>query len=313
MNTPLKALLLSLGLLCQGPVLAASQAVEAACGAEPTALCLNQMAEGLLAEVGDAERRKINVALVAVTYAAIGAQARAEALSEQVGDLEGLEDPYARANILSDLSLLQALGGNQARSEELGKLASRETLNLHDQLARAELLFSIGHGQIEASNLKQAKLLADSLGGLARYLTQPDAQVLVVASQGLLYAKLGNAEAASRLLEGARPSLAGMRTLLPKVAAYAYLGATAMLLGETQAAGELLEAAAALCATAVGDRQQLTALSILLDAHNDLATVEDKRALMRRMFDLLDGIEDAESRIWALSLAAHSVQELSRT
>lgn len=286
--------------------------VERACGPEPSALCLNNYAESLLESLPAGPARKTQLALVAVAYAEAGQRERALALAGRIGDVTTLDDPYTKANLLGDLSVLQAFRGNEAESAELGRLASRETLNVLDDLARAELLYAIAQGQVSAGHHHQAGLLADSLGGVVRYLPQPEARLLVSGTQAMLYARLGNAEAVRSLLDNVREELPRMQMPIAKVGAYAYMGTAAILAGETGAGEAMLEQAEAVADGIEDARWRLTALCILLDAQNDLDEIRAQPELVGRMLSLTDEVDEPRSRIWALTIAATSIGRLGR-
>ena len=72
---------------------------------------------------------------------------------------------------------------------------------LHDHFDRAVVLFGIGYNQIESGNLRQAKLITDSLTAMIRLVSQPEAQLLLVASTAWLHAKLKNEVAAKSVLK----------------------------------------------------------------------------------------------------------------
>ena len=50
--------------------------------------------------------------------------------------------------------------------------------------------------------------------------------------------------------------------------------------------------------------QQLTALTILLDAQNDLKNIKTREQTLDHIFGIIDLTEDSENKIWALTVAA---------
>ena len=50
--------------------------------------------------------------------------------------------------------------------------------------------------------------------------------------------------------------------------------------------------------------EQLTALTILLDAQNDLKNIATRKQTLHHIFEIIDLTEDIENKIWALTVAA---------
>ena len=204
------------------------------CNDEPKSECLIVEAERLENEINDSEKRKINQAIIATAWSVIGLNDKAINLIKDIGDVSKIDSAFARASILGDMSLVYAKNGDQKKSESFGKKASSETINIHDHFERAVVLFGIAYNQIESGNLKQARLITDSLTSMVRFIAQPEAQLLLVASTAWLHAKLKNKTAANSVLNSIESGLDAMMTNLPKVATYSYFGVASGLVGNKE-------------------------------------------------------------------------------
>ena len=190
------------------------------------------------------------------------------------------------------------------KSESFGKKASSETINIHDHFERAVVLFGIAYNQIESGNLKQARLITDSLTSMVRFIAQPEAQLLLVASTAWLHAKLKNKTAANSVLNSIESGLDTMMTNLPKVATYSYFGVASGLVGNKEKSNSAIAEARQVTRKIDNPAEQLTALTILLDAQNDLKNIVARNQTLHHIFEIIDLIEDTENKIWALTVAA---------
>ena len=138
--------------------------------------CLITEAEKLVGEISDVEKRKINQAVIATSWSTIGSNDKAMKILKDIGDVSKISSAFARASILGDMSLIYAKNGDQEKSKLLGGEASKETIRINDHFDRAVVLFGIGYNQIESGNLRQAKLITDSLTAMIRLVSQPEAQ-----------------------------------------------------------------------------------------------------------------------------------------
>ena len=283
---------------------AQSQQISDLCNDEPISECLMMEAERLANEIYDEEKRKINQAIIATTWSAIGSNEKAINLIQNIGDVSEINSAFARASILGDMSLVYAKNGEQKKSESFGKKASSETINIHDHFERAVVLFGIAYNQIESGNIKQAKLITDSLTSMVRFIAQPEAQLLLVASTAWLHAKLKNERAANSVLNSIESGLDTMITNLPKVATYSYFGAASGLVGNKEKSNSAIAEAKQVTRKINNPAEQLTALTILLDAQNDLKNIAAQKQTLQHIFEIIDLTEDTENKIWALTVAA---------
>ena len=274
------------------------------CNDEPKSECLIVEAERLANEINDSEKRKINQAIIATAWSVIGLNDKAINLIKDIGDVSKIDSAFARASILGDMSLVYAKNGDQKKSESFGKKASSETINIHNHFERAVVLFGIAYNQIESGNLKQAKLITDSLTSMVRFITQPEAQLLLVASTAWLHAKLKNKTAANSVLNSIESGLDTMMTNLPKVATYSYFGVASGLVGNKEKSNSAIAEARQVTRKIDNPAEQLTALTILLDAQNDLKNIAARNQTLHHIFEIIDLIEDTENKIWALTVAA---------
>ena len=274
------------------------------CNDEPKSECLIVEAERLANEINDSEKRKINQAIIATAWSVIGLNDKAINLIKDIGDVSKIDSAFARASILGDMSLVYAKNGDQKKSESFGKKASSETINIHDHFERAVVLFGIAYNQIESGNLKQAKLITDSLTSMVRFIAQPEAQLLLVASTAWLHAKLKNKTAANSVLNSIESGLDAMMTNLPKVATYSYFGVASGLVGNKEKSNSAIAEARQVTRKIDNPAEQLTALTILLDAQNDLKNIAARNQTLHHIFEIIDLIEDTENKIWALTVAA---------
>ena len=274
------------------------------CNDEPKSECLIVEAERLANEINDNEKRKINQAIIATAWSVIGLNDKAINLIKDIGDVSEIDSAFARASILGDMSLVYAKNGDQKKSESFGKKASSETINIHDHFERAVVLFGIAYNQIESGNLKQARLITDSLTSMVRFIAQPEAQLLLVASTAWLHAKLKNKTAANSVLNSIESGLDTMMTNLPKVATYSYFGVASGLVGNKEKSNSAIAEARQVTRKIDNPAEQLTALTILLDAQNDLKNIATRKQTLHHIFEIIDLIEDTENKIWALTVAA---------
>ena len=274
------------------------------CNDEPKSECLIVEAERLANEINDNEKRKINQAIIATAWSVIGLNDKAINLIKDIGDISKIDSAFARASILGDMSLVYAKNGDQKKSESFGKKASSETINIHDHFERAVVLFGIAYNQIESGNLKQARLITDSLTSMVRFIAQPEAQLLLVASTAWLHAKLKNKTAANSVLNSIESGLDAMMTNLPKVATYSYFGVASGLVGNKEKSNSAIAEARQVTRKIDNPAEQLTALTILLDAQNDLKNIAARNQTLHHIFEIIDLIEDTENKIWALTVAA---------
>ena len=281
-----------------------AEKISEICNGDSFSECLITEAEKLVNEINDNDRRKINQAVIAATCSTIGLNNKAIKIVEDIGDVHEVSSAFARASILGDMSLVYAKNGNQEKSKLLGKEASKETFGIHDHFDRAVILFGIGYNQIESGNIRQAKLITDSLTAMIRYITQPDAQLLLVASTAWLHAKLKNEIATKSALNSIESGLNSMVANLSKVAAYSYFGAASGLTGHNEKSKTAIAEAKQLSRKIDTPTEQLTALTILLDAQNDLNNRAAKAETISHILKIFDLTDDIENRIWALSVAA---------
>ena len=274
------------------------------CNDEQKSECLIVEAERLANEINDNEKRKINQAIIATAWSVIGLNDKAINLIKDIGDVSKIDSAFARASILGDMSLVYAKNGDQKKSESFGKKASSETINIHDHFERAVVLFGIAYNQIESGNLKQARLITDSLTSMVRFIAQPEAQLLLVASTAWLHAKLKNKTAANSVLNSIESGLDAMMTNLPKVATYSYFGVASGLVGNKEKSNSAIAEARQVTRKIDNPAEQLTALTILLDAQNDLKNIAARNQTLHHIFEIIDLIEDTENKIWALTVAA---------
>ena len=274
------------------------------CNDEPKSECLIVEAERLANEINDSEKRKINQAIIATAWSVIGLNHKAINLIKDIGDVSEIDSAFARASILGDMSLVYAKNGDQKKSESFGKKASSETINIHNHFERAVVLFGIAYNQIESGNLKQARLITDSLTSMVRFIAQPEAQLLLVASTAWLHAKLKNKTAANSVLNSIESGLDTMMTNLPKVATYSYFGVASGLVGNKEKSNSAIAEARQVTRKIDNPAEQLTALTILLDAQNDLKNIVARNQTLHHIFEIIDLIEDTENKIWALTVAA---------
>ena len=274
------------------------------CNDEQKSECLIVEAERLANEINDNEKRKINQAIIATAWSVIGLNDKAINLIKDIGDVSKIDSAFARASILGDMSLVYAKNGDQKKSESFGKKASSETINIHDHFERAVVLFGIAYNQIESGNLKQARLITDSLTSMVRFIAQPEAQLLLVASTAWLHAKLKNKTAANSVLNSIESGLDAMMTNLPKVATYSYFGVASGLVGNKEKSNSAIAEARQVTRKIDNPAEQLTALTILLDAQNDLKNIATRKQTLHHIFEIIDLIEDTENKIWALTVAA---------
>ena len=274
------------------------------CNDEPKSECLIVEAERLANEINDNEKRKINQAIIATAWSVIGLNDKAINLIKDIGDISKIDSAFARASILGDMSLVYAKNGDQKKSESFGKKASSETINIHNHFERAVVLFGIAYNQIESGNLKQARLITDSLTSMVRFITQPEAQLLLVASTAWLHAKLKNKTAANSVLNSIESGLDTMMTNLPKVATYSYFGVASGLVGNKEKSNSAIAEARQVTRKIDNPAEQLTALTILLDAQNDLQNIATRKQTLHHIFEIIDLTEDIENKIWALTVAA---------
>ena len=274
------------------------------CNDEPKSECLIVEAERLANEINDNEKRKINQAIIATAWSVIGLNDKAINLIKDIGDVSKIDSAFARASILGDMSLVYAKNGDQKKSESFGKKASSETINIHDHFERAVVLFGIAYNQIESGNLKQARLITDSLTSMVRFIAQPEAQLLLVASTAWLHAKLKNKTAANSVLNSIESGLHAMMSNLPKVATYSYFGVASGLVGNKEKSNSAITEARQVTRKIDNPAEQLTALTILLDAQNDLKNIATRKQTLHHIFEIIDLIEDTENKIWALTVAA---------
>ena len=274
------------------------------CGNQPISECLVGEAEKLANGISDDNKRKINQAVIATTWSTIGLNDKAIKMVEDIGDVSKVGSAFARASILGDMSLVYAKNGDKEKSKLLGEEASKETINIHDHFERAVVLFGIAYNQIESGNTRQAKLITDSLTAMVRFVPQPEAQLLLISSTAWLHAKLENEKAAISVLNSIESGLITMVTNLPKVATYSYFGAASGLLGNEERSNSAIAEAKQLTRKIDNPAQQLTALTILLDAQNDLKNIKTREQTLDHIFGIIDLTEDSENKIWALTVAA---------
>ena len=272
--------------------------------------CLITEAEKLVGEIIDVEKRKINQAVIATSWSTIGSNDKAMKILKDIGDVSKISSAFARASILGDMSLIYAKNGDQEKSKLLGVEASKETIRINDHFDRAVVLFGIGYNQIESGNLRQAKLITDSLTAMIRLVSQPEAQLLLVASTAWLHAKLKNEAAAKSVLNSIESGLNTMVTNLPKVAAYSYFGAASGLVGNNEKSDTAISQAKQLTRKIDNPLEQLTALTIMLDAQNDLMNEAQQKESVQHIIDIIDLTQNAENKIWALTVTAIASSEL---
>ena len=272
--------------------------------------CLITEAEKLVGEISDVEKRKINQAVIATSWSTIGSNDKAMRILKDIGDVSKISSAFARASILGDMSLIYAKNGDQEKSKLLGVEASKETIRINDHFDRAVVLFGIGYNQIESGNLRQAKLITDSLTAMIRLVSQPEAQLLLVASTAWLHAKLKNEVAAKSVLNSIESGLNTMVTNLPKVAAYSYFGAASGLVGNNEKSDTAISQAKQLTRKIDNPLEQLTALTIMLDAQNDLMNEAQQKESVQHIIDIIDLTQNAENKIWALTVTAIASSEL---
>ena len=272
--------------------------------------CLITEAEKLVSEISDVEKRKINQAVIATSWSTIGSNDKAMKILKDIGDVSKISSAFARASILGDMSLIYAKNGDQEKSKLLGVEASKETIRINDHFDRAVVLFGIGYNQIESGNLRQAKLITDSLTAMIRLVSQPEAQLLLVASTAWLHAKLKNEAAAKSVLNSIESGLNTMVTNLPKVAAYSYFGAASGLVGNNEKSDTAISQAKQLTRKIDNPLEQLTALTIMLDAQNDLMNEAQQKESVQHIIDIIDLTQNAENKIWALTVTAIASLEL---
>lgn len=272
--------------------------------------CLITEAEKLVGEISDVEKRKINQAVIATSWSTIGSNDKAMKILKDIGDVSKISSAFARASILGDMSLIYAKNGDQEKSKLLGVEASKETIRINDHFDRAVVLFGIGYNQIESGNLRQAKLITDSLTAMIRLVSQPEAQLLLVASTAWLHAKLKNEVAAKSVLNSIESGLNTMVTNLPKVAAYSYFGAASGLVGNNEKSDTAISQAKQLTRKIDNPLEQLTALTIMLDAQNDLMNEAQQKESVQHIIDIIDLTQNAENKIWALTVTAIASSEL---
>ena len=272
--------------------------------------CLITEAEKLVGEISDVEKRKINQAVIATSWSTIGSNDKAMKILKDIGDVSKISSAFARASILGDMSLIYAKNGDQEKSKLLGVEASKETIRINDHFDRAVVLFGIGYNQIESGNLRQAKLITDSLTAMIRLVSQPEAQLLLVASTAWLHAKLKNEAAAKSVLNSIESGLNTMVTTLPKVAAYSYFGAASGLVGNNEKSDTAISQAKQLTRKIDNPLEQLTALTIMLDAQNDLMNEAQQIESVQHIIDIIDLTQNAENKIWALTVTAIASSEL---
>ena len=272
--------------------------------------CLITEAEKLVGEISDVEKRKINQAVIATSWSTIGSNDKAMKILKDIGDVSKISSAFARASILGDMSLIYAKNGDQEKSKLLGVEASKETISINDHFDRAVVLFGIGYNQIESGNLRQAKLITDSLTAMIRLVSQPEAQLLLVASTAWLHAKLKNEVAAKSVLNSIESGLNTMVTNLPKVAAYSYFGAASGLVGNNEKSDTAISQAKQLTRKIDNPLEQLTALTIMLDAQNDLMNEAQQKESVQHIIDIIDLTQNAENKIWALTVTAIASSEL---
>ena len=272
--------------------------------------CLITEAEKLVGEISDVEKRKINQAVIATSWSTIGSNDKAMKILKDIGDVSKISSAFARASILGDMSLIYAKNGDQEKSKLLGVEASKETIRINDHFDRAVVLFGIGYNQIESGNLRQAKLITDSLTAMIRLVSQPEAQLLLVASTAWLNAKLKNEVAAKSVLNSIESGLNTMVTNLPKVAAYSYFGAASGLVGNNEKSDTAISQAKQLTRKIDNPLEQLTALTIMLDAQNDLMNEAQQKESVQHIIDIIDLTQNAENKIWALTVTAIASSEL---
>ena len=272
--------------------------------------CLITEAEKLVGEISDVEKRKINQAVIATSWSTLGSNDKAMKILKDIGDVSKISSAFARASILGDMSLIYAKNGDQEKSKLLGVEASKETIRINDHFDRAVVLFGIGYNQIESGNLRQAKLITDSLTAMIRLVSQPEAQLLLVASTAWLHAKLKNKAAAKSVLNSIESGLNTMVTNLPKVAAYSYFGAASGLVGNNEKSDTAISQAKQLTRKIDNPLEQLTALTIMLDAQNDLMNEAQQKESVQHIIDIIDLTQNAENKIWALTVTAIASSEL---
>ena len=272
--------------------------------------CLITEAEKLVGEISDVEKRKINQAVIATSWSTIGSNDKAMKILKDIGDVSKISSAFARASILGDMSLIYAKNGDLEKSKLLGVEASKETIRINDHFDRAVVLFGIGYNQIESGNLRQAKLITDSLTAMIRLVSQPEAQLLLVASTAWLHAKLKNEVAAKSVLNSIESGLNTMVTNLPKVAAYSYFGAASGLVGNNEKSDTAISQAKQLTRKIDNPLEQLTALTIMLDAQNDLMNEAQQKESVQHIIDIIDLTQNAENKIWALTVTAIASSEL---
>ena len=272
--------------------------------------CLITEAEKLVGEISDVEKRKINQAVIATSWSTIGSNDKAMRILKDIGDVSKISSAFARASILGDMSLIYAKNGDQEKSKLLGVEASKETIRINDHFDRAVVLFGIGYNQIESGNLRQAKLITDSLTAMIRLVSQPEAQLLLVASTAWLHAKLKNEAAAKSVLNSIESGLNTMVTNLPKVAAYSYFGAASGLVGNEKKSETAISQAKQITRKIDNPIEQLTALTIMLDAQNDLMNEAQQKESVRHIIDIINLTQNAENKIWALTVTAIASSEL---
>ena len=272
--------------------------------------CLITEAEKLVGEISDVEKRKINQAVIATSWSTIGSNDKAMKILKDIGDVSKISSAFARASILGDMSLIYAKNGDQEKSKLLGVEASKETIRINDHFDRAVVLFGIGYNQIESGNLRQAKLITDSLTAMIRLVSQPEAQLLLVASTAWLHAKLKNEAATKSVLNSIESGLNTMVTNLPKVAAYSYFGAALGLVGNNEKSDTAISQAKQLTRKIDNPLEQLTALTIMLDAQNDLMNQAQQKESVQHIIDIIDLTQNAENKIWALTVTAIASSKL---
>ena len=272
--------------------------------------CLITEAEKLVGEISDVEKRKINQAVIATSWSTIGSNDKAMKILKDIGDVSKISSAFARASILGDMSLIYAKNGDQEKSKLLGVEASKETIRINDHFDRAVVLFGIGYNQIESGNLRQAKLITDSLTAMIRLVSQPEAQLLLVASTAWLHAKLKNEAATKSVLNSIESGLNTMVTNLPKVAAYSYFGAALGLVGNNEKSDTAISQAKQLTRKIDNPLEQLTALTIMLDAQNDLMNQAQQKESVQHIINIIDLTQNAENKIWALTVTAIASSKL---
>ena len=95
-----------------------------------------------------------------------------------------------------------------------------------------------------------------------------------------------------------------MVTNLPKVAAYSYYGAALGLVGNQEKSDTAISEAKLIIRNINSPSEQLTALTILLDAENELNDKKKQSESIQHIINIIDLTQDPESKIWALTVAA---------